>query len=365
MMTSQRQAAKPQHSSQPRRNNWPRPKVPSSGQHPRRRFLRLAAGAAALPAVSRVAIAQSYPKRPITMIVPVAAGGQMDAIGRVLAEQMRKTLAQSVIIENVSGADGTIGTGRVARAVPDGYTIDLGNISTHVLNGAFYPLRYSVLDDFAPIAPLVTTSYVLYAGKTMPAKSLHELIDWLKNNPNKASIGIAAVGHRLVTAVFKKETGTQFGTVPYRGAAPAVQDLVAGQIDLCLAPPDQLPLVRAGKIKAYAATSETRPARAPDIPTFAEMGLPAVSFSGWYAFFAPKGTPKEIIDRLNAASVQPFADPAVRSRLLDLGLEVFLRERQTPEALGALVKADAEKWWPLIKEFEISGSAPAVPVPPT
>ena len=187
----------------------------------------------------------------------------------------------------------------------------------------------------------------------MPVKSLRELIDWLKNNSNKASIGIAAVSHRLLTAVFKKETGTQFGAVPYRGAAPAVQDLVAGQIDLLFAPADWLPLMRAGSIKAYAVTSDTRLARAPDVPTFAEMGLPAISSSGWYGLFAPKGTPKEIVDRLNASVVGALADPAVRSRLADLGMEIFPREQQTPKALGALQRADAEKWWPIIKELGI------------
>jgi tripartite-type tricarboxylate transporter receptor subunit TctC len=348
MKNSLRQAAMPPRRSLSRGNSRQRPESPASGQHPRRRFLRLASGAAVLPAVSRIAGAQSYPTRPITMIVPVAAGGQVDAIARVLAEQMRKTLGQPVIIENVSGADGTLGTGRVARAVPDGYTIDLGTASTNGLNGAFYSLRYSVLNDFAPITPLATIAYVMYGRKTLPVTSLHELIDWLTNNPNKASIGIAGVSHRLLTAVFKKETGTQFGAVPYRGAAPAVPDLLAGQIDLVWAPPDWLPLVRAGRIKAYAVTSETRLARAPDIPTFAEMRLPAVSFPGWYGLFAPKGTPKEIIDRLNAASVQAFADPAVRSRLVDLGMEIFPRAQQTPQALGAMVKNDAEKWWPII-----------------
>jgi tripartite-type tricarboxylate transporter receptor subunit TctC len=325
----------------------------NAAELPRRKFLHLATGVSALPAVSRLARAQAYPTRPITMIVPVAAGGQVDAIARVVAEQMRKTLGQPVIIENVSGADGTIGTGRVARAVPDGYTIDLGTMSTHVLNGAFYSLRYSVLNDFAPITPLVTIAFVIYARKTMPVRTLHELIDWLKNNPNKASIGIAAVGHRVLAAVFKKETGTQFGAVPYRGAAPAVQDLVAGHIDLLFAPPDQLPLVRAGKLKALAVTSDMRLALAPDIPTFAEMGLPALSSSGWYALFAPKGTAKDIVGRLNSAAVEALADSAVRSRLADLGMDIYPRGQQTPEALAALQKAEIEKWWPIIKEFGI------------
>jgi tripartite-type tricarboxylate transporter receptor subunit TctC len=353
MKTSLSQVAKPQHPSQPRRNNRPRPKIPSSGQHPRRRFLRLAAGAAALPAVSRIAKAQSYPSRPITMIVPSAAGASVDSIGRIVAEQMRKSLAQPIIIENVGGAEGSIGTARAAHARPDGYTIEIGASSSHVLNGAFYTLQYDVLNDFAPISALVTTPVVLFARKTLPAKDLNELIAWLKANPNKVSAGIVAAAGRLISAYFQKETGTQFALVPYRGFAPATQDLVGDQIDLLIGTPDQLPLRRAGSIKAYAVTSDTRLALAPDIPTFAEIGLPTVSYSGWYALFAPKGTPKDIISRLNGAAVVALADPAVRSRLADLGLEIFPREQQTPDALAALQKAYAEKWWPIIKALRI------------
>ena len=196
-------------------------------------------------------------------------------------------------------------------------------MGTHVLNGAFYSLPYDVLNDFAPISPLVTVPYVLFARKTMPAKDLNELIAWLKANPNKASAGITSVGYRLLAAFFQKETGTQFALVPYRGGAPAMQDLVAGQIDLLFGTPDQLPLMRAGSIKAYAVTSDTRLALAPDIPTFAEMGLPALSYSAWFGLFAPKGTPKDIIGKLNAAAVEALADPAVRSRLVDLGIRDF------------------------------------------
>jgi len=353
MKTSLRQVAKPQHPSQPRRNNQPRPRIPPAGQHPRRRFLGLAAGAVALPAMSRIAQAQTYPSRPITMIVPFAAGGTTDVVGRVLAERMRALLGQPVIIENVSGADGSIGTGRASRARPDGYTIDLGNKDTHVLNGAFYSLPYDVWNDFAPISPLVTLRGFLFARKAMPAKDLKELIAWLKANPNNASMGAPSASGSLLAAFFQKETGTQFAIVPYRGNAPAMQDLLAGQIDLFYASPDQLPLMRAGSIKAYAVSSEMRMVLAPDIPTFAEMGLPALSWPFWFGLFAPKSTPKEIIAKLNAAVVKALADPAVPSRLADLGLEIFPREQQTPEALGALVKGDAEKWWPIIKELGI------------
>jgi tripartite-type tricarboxylate transporter receptor subunit TctC len=216
-----------------------------------------------------------------------------------------------------------------------------------------YSLPYDVIKDFAPISPLVTTPLVLFARKTLPAKDLNELIAWLKDNPNKVSAGIVAVAGRLVAAYFQKETGTHFVLVPYRGVAPATQDLVAGQIDLLIGTPDELPLTRAGSIKAYAVTSNTRIELAPDIPTFAEMGLPVLSYSGWYGLFAPTGTPRDIIGKINTAAVEALADPAVQSRLADLGLEIFPREQQTPEALGALQKADAEKWWPIIKELGI------------
>jgi tripartite-type tricarboxylate transporter receptor subunit TctC len=312
---------------------------------PRRRFLHIAASAAAFPAVSRDASAQSYPTRPITMIVPGGAGGPTDVVGRVIAERMRGFLGQPIIIENVTGADGSIGTGRAARAKPDGYTIDLGYMSANVLNGAFYSLPYDVLNDFAPISPLTTTPVVLFARKTMPAKDLNELIAWLRANPNTASAGVGTVGLRLLTALFQKETGTHFTLVPYRSGAVEVQDLVAGQIDLAfVGTPGLLSLMRAGSIKAYAVTSDTRLALAPDIPSFAEMGLPAVSWSSWVGLFAPRGTPTDIIGKLNAAALEALADPAVRSRLTDLGVEIFPRVQQAPEALGALVKADAEKW---------------------
>jgi tripartite-type tricarboxylate transporter receptor subunit TctC len=318
---------------------------------PRRKFLQFA-GAAAAPAFSCIAWAQTYPSRPITMIVAIAAGGSTDAIGRVVAERMRKSLGQPIMIENVSGADGSIGAGRAARAKPDGYTIDLGAVGTHVLNGGLYSLPYDVLNDFAPISPLATIPFILFARKTM-AKHLPGLIAWLKANPNKASAGIFSPGSHLVTALFQKQTGTQFALVPYRGGAPAMQDLLAGQIDLSLGVQDQLPLMRAGSIKAYAVTSDARLAMAPDIPTFAEIGLPALSYSAWLGLFAPKGTPTDIIGKLHTAVVETLADSAVRSRIVDLGFDVFPRERQTPEALGALVKADAEKWWPIIKESGI------------
>jgi len=320
---------------------------------PRRNFFHLAVGVAALPVVSRFALAQTYPERPITMIVPVAPGGTLDVIGRLLAERMRRSLRQPIIVENISVADGSIGTARAADARPDGYTIVIGFVGTHVMNGALYSLKYDVLNDFAPISPLSTGSALLFGRKTLPAKDVKELTAWLKANPNKASAGVFTAGTRLLSLSFQRQTGVQFGLVPYRVAPPAMQDLVAGQIDLLFAPLDWLSLVQAGSIKGYAVTSDTRLALAPDIPTFAEMGLPALSYSSWYGLFAPRGTPNAIVSQLRAATAESLADPAVRSRLAEIGQEIFPPERQNPAALGALQKSDAEKWWPLIKEYGI------------
>jgi tripartite-type tricarboxylate transporter receptor subunit TctC len=320
---------------------------------PRRQFLQLGGAAVAAPTLVRVATAETWPSRPVTMIVPFPAGGNVDVTGRVLAERMRASLGQPVIVENVAGANGSIGVGRVARARPDGYTIDLGFLGGHVQNGALYSLQYDVLNDFQPISPLVATPYVIFARKTLPANDLNELIAWLRANSDKATAATVTVGVQLITALFQKETGTHFTVVPYRGTAHAMQDLVGGQIDMSFDLPVQLSLMRAGSVKAYAVTSKTRLAAAPDIPTVAEMGLPALSSFTWFGFFAPKGTPMDVIGRLNEATVEALAEPAVQSRFAALGLEIFPREQQTPEALDALVKADARKWWPIIRESGI------------
>jgi tripartite-type tricarboxylate transporter receptor subunit TctC len=318
----------------------------------RRSFLHLAAGAAALPSLSRIAMGQSYPSRPVTMIVPFPAGGATDVIARILVERMRGPLGQPIIIENIGGADGSIGVGRTARARPDGYTICLGIDGPFVLNAAFYSLPYDVLNDFEPISPLATGPIVFIARKTMPAENLSELIAWLKAHPNQASAGMNTLGFRLEAVRFQKQTGTQFAIVPYRAAGSLIGDLVAGQIDLGFGTlTSHLPLVRAGNEKAYAIADEMRSALAPDIPTFAEMGLPALTYTNWYGLFAPRNTPKDIIGKLSAAAVEALADPATRSRLAELGYEAFPREQQTPQTLGALQKADAEKWWPIIREL--------------
>ncbi len=300
--------------------------------------------------------AQVYPSRPITVIMPFAAGGPLDTIGPIMAERMRVSLGQTVIIENVTGAAGSIAVGRVARAAPDGYTLSIGSWATHVLNGAIYALQYDVLNDFEPVSLITTQPVLIVAKKSMPANDLKELIAWLQANPDKAAQGTAGAGSVLHIAgvFFQRETGTRFQFVPYRGAAPAIQDLLAGQIDLIFdLAADSLPQVRAGTIKAYAVTAKNRLAAAPNIPTVDEAGLPGFYVSNWQAFWVPKGTPKGVIGKLNSAVVDALADPAVRQRLADLGQDFLPIEEQTPEALGALQKAEIEKWWPIIKAANI------------
>jgi tripartite-type tricarboxylate transporter receptor subunit TctC len=319
---------------------------------PRRKFLYLAMGAATLPAAARIARAQAYPSRPITMIVPFPPGGLTDVLGRVLAAGMQTFLVQSVVVENVGGADGSIGTGRVARSAPDGYTVVLGIWNTHVANGVTYRLDYDVVKDFAPIALCANAPLVLVAKETIPAHDLQGLIVWLKTNPGMASMGTIGVGSpvHLLGILMQKQTGARFTLVPYRGAGPLVQDIVAGQIDMGFAnTATVLPLVRAGSIKALGLTSLKRMAAAPEIPTMDEAGLSGFSFSLWAALFAPHGTPRGIIDKLNTAAVNALRDANVRQKLEVQGFEIPAREQQTPEALGAYQKAEIEKWWPIIK----------------
>ena len=323
---------------------------------PRRTFLKFAAAAVVAPAFSRLATAQTYPTRPITIMVPFPPGGATDVIARNLAEQMKVSLGQPVIIVNVTGAGGTIATGRAVRAAPDGYTLSIGNRDTHVTNGATYTLQYDLLNDFEPVAPLSTTLFLLLANKTIPAKDLNEFIAWLKANPGKATAGSLGVGGitYVLGLLFQKETSTRFQDVPYRGGAPALQDLVAGQIDLEFdTSTTSLPFVRAGLVKAYAVMSKARLAQAPEIPTVDEAGLPGFYASHWHGLWVPKRTPPTVITKLNAAVVDSLADPGVRAHLAELGQEIFPRDQQTPEALRAFQRTEFEKWWPIIKELGI------------
>jgi tripartite-type tricarboxylate transporter receptor subunit TctC len=298
------------------------------------------------------ATAQSYPTRPITVVVPFAAGGPTDTLARILSERMNARLGQPLVIENVAGAAGSLGTGRVARSTPDGYTLVIGFLGTHVLNGAIYSLGYDVQKDFEPIALLASNPLVIIAKKATPAKDLKELIAWLRANPGKAVQATPGAGTpaHVAGAYFQRRTGTEFRFVPYRGAAPAMQDLVGGHIDMMF---DQasnaLPHVRDGNIRAYAVTAKARLASAPDIPTVDEVGLPGFHVSVWSAMWAPRGTPEDVILKLNSAVVDALGDPAVVRRLSDLGQEVPEGAELTPTALARFQRAEIEKWWPIIK----------------
>ncbi len=307
--------------------------------------------------------AQSYPSRPVTVVVPFPAGGPSDTLVRILGEHMRGTLGQPIVVENVAGASGSIAAGRVARAEPDGHTLILGSWVTHVVNAAVYPLKYNVVDDFESIALVGTNPLLIVSKKSLPANDLKELIAWLKANSDKATQGITGAGTALHIAgvSFKKETGTTHPFVSYKGGSPAVQDLVAGQIDFMIdIAANSLPQVKAGNLKAYAVTAKERMGAAPDIPTVDEAGLPGLHVSIWYALWAPKGTPKDAVSKLNSAVVGALADAGVRKRLAELGFELPSREEQTPEALAARQKTEIERWWPIIKAAGIKAEpAPA------
>ena len=304
--------------------------------------------------------AQTYPSRPITMIVPFAAGGPTDTLARLLGERMRVSLGQTVVIENVTGAGATIGVGRAAQAAPDGYTLSIGNWTSHVGSGALYPIQYDLLKDFEPIS-LLTFAPMIIVGKTgLPANDAKELIAWLKANPDKASaasVGAGSAAH-VCGLYFADKTGTRFAFVPYRGGAPAMQDLVGQQIDLMCAEGSQtLTYVRSGKIRPFAVMTQTRWPALPDVPTTDEIGAPGMYISFWHGLWVPKGTPPEVVDRLNAAVRETLADTNVRQRLTDLGQVIATPAQQTSAALAAHHKAEIEKWWPIIRAANIKVEA--------
>ena len=303
-------------------------------------------------AVSSTATAQTYPSRPISIVVPFSAGGPTDTLARILSEPLRKLLGQTIVVDNVTGAGGSIGVGRVARAAPDGHTLSIGHWGTHVVNGAYYTLTFDLLTDFEPIAMIATNPQVIVSKNAVPARNLKELNAWISANQGKVLMGTGGVGgaSHMAALYYQNLIGAKFQYVPYRGGAPAMQALLGGEIDLYVTQISNITAhIKAGKIRAYAVTAKTRQEAAPEIPTVDEAGVPGLHTSVWHGIWAPKNTPRDIITKLNAAFVETLADATVRKRFADLGQDIPPREEQTPQALAAFHKLEIDKWFPLIK----------------
>jgi tripartite-type tricarboxylate transporter receptor subunit TctC len=310
----------------------------------------------AVLAFTGAAAAENYPSHPITVIVPFSAGGPSDAMMRILAERMKLPLGETILIENVTGAGGSLGVGRTVRSPPDGYTIGFGHLGTNVANGAIYKLGYDLVADLEPVVMLPSNPMIVVSKNAVPAKSLKELLAWLKSRPVPAAAGTAGAGSgsHIAGLYFENATGIKLQYVPYRGTGPALNDLVAGQIDIIV---DQLSnsinQVRAGTIRGYAVTDTKRAAQAADIPTVDEAGLPGFHMTLWSGLWVPKGTPKEIVAKLNAAAIEALSDPAVRKQLENLGLQMTPLDQLSPEALRDWQKAEIAKWWPMIKAANV------------
>jgi tripartite-type tricarboxylate transporter receptor subunit TctC len=324
---------------------------------PRRKFLHLAAGAAALPAVSRIASAQTYPARLITMIVPFAAGGGTDVAARIVGEHMSRTLGQQIVIENVAGAGGTVGSTRVMRAEPDGYTIEMGQMGTHAAAVALYPnLAYKPEVDFAPIGTVCSQAVVIVARKDFPPKDLREFVAYVKANSDKLNMAHAGVGSIFFTTCLLLDSilDVKPTMVPFNGGAPAMNALVAGQVDyMCGDVVTGAPQLGGGTIKAYAIASRERSPALPDIPTTAEAGLPEYVASAWFALFAPRATPRPVLDRLTDALDKALDDQSVRKRLIDIGADIPRKEERGQQALAALLKSEIARWTPIIKAANV------------
>ena len=303
-------------------------------------------------AVSSTGTAQTYPSRPISIVVPFSAGGPTDTLARIMSDPLRKLLGQTIVVDNVTGAGGSIGVARVARAAPDGHTLSIGHWGTHVVNGAYYALPFDLLTDLEPVAMIATNPQTIISKNAVPAKNLKELNAWILANPGKALMGTGGVGgaSHMAALYYQNKIGGKFQYVPYRGGAPALQALLGGEVDLYVTQISNIAAqIKTGKLRAYAVTAKTRQEAAPDIPTVDEAGLPGLYTAVWHGIWAPKNTPKDIIAKLNSAFVETLADATVRKRFADLGQEIPPREEQTPQALAAFHKLEIEKWWPLIK----------------
>ena len=317
---------------------------------------KIVLAALAVLAAGGSALSENFPSHPITIIVPFSAGGPSDAMARVLAERMKATLGEALLIENVTGAGGSIGVGRAVRSLPDGYTISFGHLGTHVANGAIYKLGNDLVTDLEPVVLLPSNPMIVVSKNAVPAKSLKELIEWLKARPAPATAGTAGAGSgsHIAGLYFENVTGIKLQYVPYRGTAPAMNDLIAGQIDLIVdQTSNSIAQVRAGNIRAYAVTADRRLEQAPDVPTTDEAGLPGFHMTLWSGLWVPKGTPKDIVAKLNASAVDALNDPVVRGQLENLGLQMPPADQLSPEALGSWQKAEIAKWWPMIKAANV------------
>jgi tripartite-type tricarboxylate transporter receptor subunit TctC len=327
----------------------------NQGRNVMKQLLR-AAIVAVIASCGSHAVAADYPTRPIVLVAPLGVGGSTDIIGRIVAEAMGRQLGQNILVENTTGAGGTIGEGRVAYAAPDGYTIGVGQWGTNVANGAIYKLNYDLMNDFEPIGLIATQPFFIAARKDVPANNLKEFVTWLKVRGDKTNEGHSGIGtpSHVAGLLLQQAIGTKWAMVPYRGAGEASQALVGGQIDLLLVTPAVgAAQMKAGQIKVFAVTAPKRIDTSPDVPTTDEAGLPGYYFSFWHALWAPKGTPKDIIAKLNEALRKSLADPVTRKRLLDLAQEIFPPDQQSPEALHKFQQAEMDKWWPIIKAADI------------
>ena len=303
-------------------------------------------------AAGSIATAQTYPAKPITIVVPFSAGGPTDTLARLIGERMRKALGQTILIDNTLGAGGTIGTGKVVKAPPDGYMISIGHWGTHVVNGVYYTLPFNLLTDFEPVAMIATNPQVIISNNAVPAKTLKDLNAWIIANGPKALMGTGGIGgaSHMAAIYYGNRIGVKFQYIPYKGGAPALVALLGGEINLYVTQVSNIAShIKAGKVRAYAVTDPKRQPAAPDIPTVDEAGLPGLHTAIWHGTWLPKGTPKDVVMKLNAAIVETLADPGIKVRFAELGQEIPPREQQTPEALFAHHKAEIDKWFPIIK----------------